>query len=315
MPTHTNPSLQEFLHLPTPEIRRLVRAAGPKVVVFPINGTRRWFMLEHGGRSFADPIAAYTDIVIAKHIELYKLFFDHGLDTLVTPVIGAEVLETRDEYMEKVGAQGLAGLASRPEFLEFYEHYGVRVRFFGDYRDALQATPYEYITQLFEDLSQKTLANDRCRLFFGVFADEYRAHEFMIRNAVERYRKTNWVPSRQAVVEAYYGEYLEKADLFIGFDRLSVFDYPFLNWGGEDLYFTVAPSLYLGERQLRRILFDHLYSRRVEEPDYLRLPADELKQLKQFYASHQETILGLGHPASDIWLPETHPPKPEVHEP
>ena len=36
-----------FHTLPRPEVARLVRAAGPKVCVFPINGTRRWFMLEH----------------------------------------------------------------------------------------------------------------------------------------------------------------------------------------------------------------------------------------------------------------------------
>ena len=38
--------LESFLQLPLEEAARLVRADGPKVAVFPINGTRRWFMLE-----------------------------------------------------------------------------------------------------------------------------------------------------------------------------------------------------------------------------------------------------------------------------
>ena len=42
-------SLNEFLGLPTEEVARLVHAAGSKVCVFPINGTRRWYLLESDG--------------------------------------------------------------------------------------------------------------------------------------------------------------------------------------------------------------------------------------------------------------------------
>ena len=122
--TEKYPSLEEFLNLPTEEVAKLVRASGSKVVVFPINGTRRWFMLEYGDQEFEDPIAAYMDIAMQRHIELYKLFFDHGVDTLLTPVIGPEILATRDGYMQKIGAEGLARLVTYPEFLSFYEEYG-----------------------------------------------------------------------------------------------------------------------------------------------------------------------------------------------
>jgi tuberculosinol/isotuberculosinol synthase len=298
-------SMLKFLDLPTHEVSLLVRKSGHKVAVFPVNGTRRWFMLEHGALQFEDPIAAYTDIVIKRHIELYRLFFDHGITTLVTPVIGAEVLDTRDDYMQKIGAEGLASLATRADFLEFYEEYGVRVRFYGDYRNALRRTPYEGIISLYDELTYTTRANDRFRLFFGVFADEQKADEFMIGYTADYYRDQKEAPSRRAVVEAYYGEYLEKADFFIGFDRLSVFDYPFLNWGGEDLYFTVAPSLYMTDLQLRLILYDHLYSRRIDEPDYLALDPPALERLRNFYDANNLTILGVGKPGSRIWLPET----------
>ncbi|MBL8089584.1 MAG: hypothetical protein KF758_04995 [Anaerolineales bacterium] len=296
-------SLTEFLKLSTPEVAKLVKASGSKVVVFPINGTRRWFMLEHGNKKFDNPIEAYTDIVIKKHIELYKLFFDHGVDTLITPVIGAEVLETRDDYMEKIGAEGLASIATRADFLSFYEESNVRVRFYGDYRNALTKTPYENIVQLFDELTKKTLHHQRARLFFGVFADERKADEQTAKTAVDYFQKKGEVPSRNTIVENYYGEYVEKADIFIGFDRLSVFDYPFLRWGGEDLYFTIAPSLYMNEKQLRSILYDHLYTRRAEEPDYLALQPETFAELKNFYQTHQDTVLGTGNLKSDIWLP------------
>jgi len=54
-------SLENFLELPAKEVAQLVRDSGPKVVVFPINGIRRWFMLEYGSRKFDDPIAAYYE--------------------------------------------------------------------------------------------------------------------------------------------------------------------------------------------------------------------------------------------------------------
>jgi adenosine tuberculosinyltransferase len=295
--------LEQFLELPTPDVAQLVKASGAKVVVFPINGTRRWFMLEYGKQKFDDPLAAYTDIVIKRHIELYKLFFDHGIETLVTPVIGAEVLATRDDYMEKIGAEGLASIARRPDFLSFYDEYNVRVRFYGDYERALKDTAYTDIVGLFNDLTQKTLTHERYRLFFGVFADDRTADEATARSAIEHFRSNGAAPDRRAIVEAYYGEYVEKADIFIGFDRLAVFDYPLLRWGGEDLYFTITPSLYMTSRQLRLILYDHLYTRRVDEPDYLSFEPGALEQLKSFYTANQDIVLGTGKLNSNIWYP------------
>lgn len=296
-------SLPEFLKLSTQEVATLVKASGSKVVVFPINGTRRWFMLEHGDKKFDDPIAAYTEIVIKKHIELYKLFFNHGIETLITPVIGAEVLETRDDYMEKIGAEGLASIATQADFLSFYAEDKVRVNFYGDYRNALENTPYKNIITLFDDLTQKTQRHQQARLFFGVFADERKADEQTAKFAVDYFQKKGEVPTRDVIVENYYGEYVDKADIFIGFDRLSVFDYPFLRWGGEDLYFTVAPSLYMNEKQLRMILHDHLYTRRVEEPDYLSLSTEAFNEIKKYYQAKQDVVLGTGKLTSNIWLP------------
>jgi adenosine tuberculosinyltransferase len=259
--------------------------------------------MEYGKQKFEDPIAAYTDIVIKRHIELYKLFFDHGIETLVTPVIGSEVLDTRDDYMEKIGAEGLTSIATRQDFLSFYNEYDIRVRFYGDYKRALNNRPYTDIIGLFNDLTQKTLKNERYRLFFGVFADDRKADEAVARSAIEHFRSKGEAPDRRTIVEAYYGEYVEKADIFIGFDRLAVFDYPLLRWGGEDLYFTITPSLYMTDRQLRFILYDHLYTRRVDEPDYLSFEPGALEQLKSFYTANQDIVLGTGKLNSNIWYP------------
>ncbi len=297
-------SRDEFLSLATDEVARLVRASGSKVCVFPINGTRRWFMLEYGDREFEDPLAAYMDIAMQRHIELYKLFFDHGVETLVTPVIGPEILATRDGYMQKIGGEGLARLATHPELLSFYEEYGVRVRFYGDYRQHLAGTSYEFLIGLFDDVAEKTRSHDRFRLFFGAFADNLNSTARVAELTVGYFKEHGAVPDRKKLVEMYYGEYIDRADIFIGFDRLAVFDYPLINWGEEDLYFTVAPSSYLTAKQLRAILYDHLYTRRTLEPDFADLPPEAYANLRAFYHTHQDNILGTGQIRDGYWRPE-----------
>ena len=109
---------------------------------------------------------------------------------------------------------------------------------------------------------------------------------------------------RDEIVAAYYGEPVPPVDLFIGFDKFSAFDYPLLNLGKEDLYFTAGPSLYLSERQLRGILFDHLYTRRMPEPDYELLTPEQWEELRDYYEQAREGTLGVGRLRAGMWHPD-----------
>lgn len=298
------PNLEEFLELPTQEVAKIVRASGSKVVVFPVNGTRRWFVMEYGEQEFTDPVISYLDISMRRHIELYKLFFSHGVDTLLTPVIGPEILETREAYMQKIGAEGLARLAIHPELLTFYKEFDVKVRFYGEYRKYLVDTVYEYLIELFDQVTEKTKKNSSYRLFFGAFADQIIATEALAKFVVQYFSENGNTPSRKEIVEMYYGEYLQKADIFIGFDRFSSFDYPLLNWGGEDLYFMVAPSSYLNDEQLREILYDHIYTRGVPEYDFMSSSGNSSTEIKNFYYKNRNLTLGTGHLLNGTWIPK-----------
>ena len=293
----------KFLNLPVEEVAKLVRASGSKVVVFPINGTRRWFMLEYGEAEFEDPVAAYMEIAMNRHIELYKLFFDHGIETLITPVIGPEILATRNEYMQKIGGEGLARIATHPTFLSFYKDYDVKVCFYGDYRKHLMNTPYEHLSDLFDSISDTTSNHNQFRLFFGAFADNLNATTVVSELAVQYYQEHGKVPDRKTIVEMYYGEYVNKANIFIGFDRLAAFDYPLINWGEEDLYFTTSPSLYFDKYQLRNILFDHLFTRRTPEREYETLTQEEFKCIQEYYRNNVDSIIGIGKLYHGLWIP------------
>lgn len=292
----------DFLNLPAPDVAAHVREAGPKVCVFPINGTRRWFLLEHPQQPDADVLAAYLAIVEQRHIDLYRLFFDHGVHTLLTPAFGPDLLERGDEYIQ-IAAEGLARLATEDLFLAFYRDYDVRVRFYGDYRKHLGHTRFAYLCDLFDDLTARTLTHTRHRLFFGLFAHD--ATETIAQLAVQHFRQHSRVPDKRTLIELYYGEYVPPVDLFIGFDKFCAFDMPLLATGNEDLYFTVSPSPYLTAPQLRAILFDHLVTRRMAETDYSALERDEWKLMRSFYRTNIGNTLGVGarQTHGDYWYP------------
>ena len=192
--------IETFQNLPTTEVARLVHAAGPKVCVFPINGTRRWFTLEHSPQPGNDPALAYQDIVGQRYIELYRLLFDHGLDTILNPVFGGELLELGEGYAKMI-TDGMARLATHSAFIDFYREYGVRVRFYGDYRRFFAGTPYAFLSDMFDEVTARTIAHDRRRLFFGVCAND--AAETVARLSIDYYARHGRVPDKRTLVELY----------------------------------------------------------------------------------------------------------------
>ena len=296
-------SLERFLQLPTNEVAALVKATGQKVCVFPVNGTRRWFMLEHADKIGDDFLKAYMDESIKNHVHLCAMLFDHGVDTILAPVFGHDLMRRGDEYTKRVGMDGLVRTATDKNYLDFFSQYNVKVRFYGDYRDVLTGTPYEYALKAMYEVTEATKHNTNVRLFFGVFADE--SVETAARLAVEHYLAQGAVPDKQTLVRKYYGEDLPPISMFIGFDKFSAFDMPLLATGEEDLYFSVSPSPYMNQQQLRTILYDHIYLRRAPEPDYTKLSSEQLDWLRDFYRRNKDHVLGAGSLKFDLWLPQT----------
>ena len=88
-----------FEEMSAPEAASLVKTFAPLVVVFPINGTRRWYQLQQ--TVTPDKLAgdSYVDAMEQHHIQMYRLFFDHGIHTLLTPIFGPDLMERGDEYV------------------------------------------------------------------------------------------------------------------------------------------------------------------------------------------------------------------------
>jgi adenosine tuberculosinyltransferase len=294
-------NLTTFINFSNEQLAETVRHDGPIVCVFPINGTRRWFLLEHASETGDDPIAVYMDITGKRHLELYRMFFDHGIDTLLTPVFGPDLMDRGEVYLERVGVDGLGRLAEHPDFVRFYDEYQVRVRFYGDYHKILAETPYADLCDRFDAITRRTKNYQKHRLFFGVFAND--AAESISNLAIQYFKEHGTAPDRKKLIELYYGEPVEPVNFFIGFDKLSAFDMPLVATGSEDLYFTTAPSPYLSNEQLRQILFDHLYNRKTEEPDYPSMAVEDVEWMRKFYQDNLNKTIGVGAVRGGIWFP------------
>jgi adenosine tuberculosinyltransferase len=293
--------IETFQQLSTCEVAQLVRDADCKVCVFPINGTRRWFILEHPHQAADNFVDAYLQIAGIRHLELYRLLFDHGIHTLLTPIFGPDILE-RDSDYQPIIEQGLLWLAQSPEFLAFYDEYDVRVRVYGDVERCLHRSPYASVLKAFEALAERTASHSRHRLFFGIGAND--PAEQIAQIGVEYYQQKGVLPDKRAIIESYFGEYVEPVDFFIGFDRLAAFDMPLIATGDEDLYFTVSPSPYMDTKTLRAILYDHLYTRQVSER-YAEFTPEDWQTLTHFYRQNRHHVLGVGRQSArgGVWYP------------
>lgn len=294
--------LERFLQLHTDEVAEIVRTSGTKVCVFPFNGTRRWFLLEHSNE-LLNQSTAYVETTIQGYVRVYKMLFDHGIETVLAPVFGKEILTRGEKYMTMIG-DSMKLLAQHPQFTSLYADYQVRVRFYGDFRKELDRQ-HQHITESFDKISEQTLRHDKHKLLYGVFASD--AAQVVAELSIAYYQSHHRIPTRDEIVRMYYGEELDKADLFIGFEKFAAFDYPLLQWGNESLYFTIAPSLYITQTLLRKILHDHIYQRPTVELDYDLLSEEERTSLRNYYRLRRDDAYGVGHMRDGIWYAEINP--------
>jgi adenosine tuberculosinyltransferase len=294
---------QQFQNLSPSAVAEIVREKGPRVCVFPINGTRRWFLLEYPQDDAEDYWESYMDIAARKHVELYGLFFEHGIETLLNPIFGPDILERGDDYMS-MSAPGMAMMCTHPIFREFYEKHDVRVRFYGEHRRYFGPTKYAYLSDVFDKIADETRHHTKHRLYYGVCGSDATLSiaEFAIRHYLDK----GCPPDKNAIIEMYYGEVLPPVNLFIGMDEFAAYDYPLLMTGHEDLYFMISPSSYLSGEQLRSILYDHLYVRQTDnEVDYATFSEADWQSMRAFYQANQGKTLGVGklHPRLGYWYP------------
>jgi tuberculosinol/isotuberculosinol synthase len=229
------------------------------------------------------------------------MIFAHGIDTILTPLFGSELLGRGSAYSQYV-LSGLSQLADDEVYQEMFAA-GVRIRFYGDYEEMLDAPIFRPTLEACASLAAATASGNGPTLLIGLFADS--PHATLARLSVEFAQRWGRPPDRRELIEAYYGLAVPDLSIYLGFAQPVLFDIPLLATGQEDLYVTLNPSPSLTEKQLREILYDHLVTRRVPEVDYDKLPDEAQDALAEYYKRCSGVTMGIGliDPLTGVWKP------------
>jgi adenosine tuberculosinyltransferase len=298
-PPSSVPQLSEWLEWPTERVARWIAdRSRPVVMGWPFNGTRRWYLLHQR----KDPdIDDYVATLTRRQAELHRMVFAHGVSVILAPLFGTELLQRGPNYIRYL-LSGMLQLADDEVYREMFAA-GVRIRFYGDYEEILDASTFRPMLDACADLAAASASGDGPLLLVGLFADA--PYPSLARLSVEFAEKWGRPPNRRELIEAYYGLAIPDLSLYLGFAQPELFDVPLLTTGQEDLYATLTPSPSLTEKQLREVLYDHLVTRRTLEADYDTLSDEAQAALAEYNERYSGVTLGTGRidPLTGLWTP------------
>lgn len=274
----------DFLDLDHDAVTEIVaeHPSHPLGLAIPFNGTRRWYLAAFDKSSDDLYSDDYPVQVLRRLLAIMGMMFADGIDTIYTPIIGRDLAERGDDYMQ-FSAAAVASVGSE-EALDWYCARGIEARCYGQ----LELLPPE-ARQTVLRLPPNQRAPHRLR--YGVFAD--RPLPDIIARTVQLYRATGTEPTAEEVIAHYYDGPVAPVALWIGSDQPTVFDVPLMIHGNTALYFLQFPTLFLDRRTWRRLLYDYLFVRGDQET----LHPDNI-------ASHRH-ITGLGQRQDGYWVPST----------
>lgn len=269
-------TLEEWLYLDDQTLAPLVAQKLSTVVIY-LNGTRRWFL------SLDQDWSNYARLTGAAQRDLSQLFYRHGLQTLIQPLLGYDLLERGQAYLELAIAQGLALLADE-SYRRWYHQAEVRVSFYGDWPVSLPQLGFAEVAQQLHEITRETASYSRRRLLFGVFADHSPDYFIPLARQFDK---------GQDLLAHYYGQPVGPVELILGSGQPAIWDLPLLDINKANLYFIQAPTFCLNEVTLRHILYDHLYQRVNDDKLYTEMTPQDWRTPE---------VLGLGQQTRKGWI-------------
>jgi hypothetical protein len=300
--------LNELLVLPDHRFAEWLRSIDPAVAVaIPVNGTRRWWRLSRGGRpALPNPVDELNAYLLAAQDQLLatqRLILEHGVAAIITPVMGGRLIARRDAAYAQAVFSSLK-LLVRPEVLEFYRAIGTRMCFYGDYPRVLSENGAGDLLPQLEQAVAQTAGNGNRLVLYGLWAHDTVTAATSC--AIAFYQAHGRAPSREDLIEAYYGTPVPLPRIYIGVGKTKVYDIPLLESRRMSLYYAAAPTLDLKAGTLRAMLFDTLVARLAKEQDALKLSADEFDRLQRYVNLNADHVAGLGDFDEELgfWTPQ-----------
>ena len=303
------PDKTSFMELPVEEVRRLVlQKKNPLTGIFVADGNRRLVMTQTGLIPTADGFyEAYLKIITEFFMENLRVFFSHGLHTLLFPLFGSSLLARDETYRQTVMPELVRILFNSEEWQSFYREQGIRIHAYGD---------LNLLDRHFNDLNlmekikqgeQLTAAHPHHRLFYGFFSNSAFDRTF-IEESRRFLHDHNRVPNPGESAKIYYGEPVDEADFFITSTRPGYLGAlpPFAYGKNTRVYTLAAPGVFaLNENTYREILFDIFHSEpHAAGTNPAGIDADSLRELGNFYRRNRNRVIGTGKMIGQWWVPD-----------
>lgn len=298
---------EEFLKLDVEACAALVREHGKKTCVFWVNGTRRWYLLEHRAQlssgQVEDYAAAYAEACAEQLTRCLHLLYSHGIDTVIIPALVPLNMLRGNEYMDDYLLGFVEQMVNNSRFRSVIQHHRIRGFGYGEMEEMLTEGQRDRFVRAKETATGWTAGHDGGRVFFGFCAADSANAALIALKRIGNERDPLTL-TRADLVHAYYGDVIDRVHFSIAHGRMSAHSTPFM-MAGEDLYFMVSPSFYFDETILKAILYDHLYERRINDLDYELLTEHNWAELRELYRSSRHQVLGLGRQniSGKVWTP------------
>jgi hypothetical protein len=300
---------RKFTSLSPAEIAALVRKHGrPKVGVFVPDGTKRLGLALSNALPGTDDFLSRTATLSIQYAQdNLRVFFDHGLETLLVPMFSKSVLARGERYRQDVALKILEMLFRSEDWLEFYRTYQIQVRVYGD-KDFLREVGCRVALPWIAATQELTVQHQRHILLYGIGGDPW-VGAGLAELGVRFFQERGRMPTYEEQVEAYYGKPVKPADFFIMSTKLSgAGALPPLICGRETaMYFLIAPGVWaLTPEVYKEIVYDLIFLRNYHEPEGVARTSalQQAEALQDYYTSWRTVVIGLGRIIGGTWTPK-----------
>jgi len=299
---------KDFLNLPADEVKHIVQKhEKPKTGIFVADGTRRLVMCQNRFSPTSDDFyKEYTKVFVDSLMKSLKIFFEHGLQNLFFPLFGPSLLLRKNKFQTITIPTAYQKIFLSDEWLNFYRENGIRLKAYGDLSQLNKIdTLHLNMADGIKNTIEATASNDKHTLYFGFMSENTPCME-MPEMIINFYKSHQRPPDYREMLETYYGEPIRKADFVIFSDKLSHRALPpFISTRKSKIYYLPVPG-YLGfnERNYRRMLYDLLFVQPVDSiPEYAAEELNNIESLRDYYATHQDTIVGVVEKSGNLMVP------------
>lgn len=296
-----------FLKMPAPEIANLILAQKrPQLGVFVPDGSRRLVLALTDVDPSSESFYRLSATLPARYLlESLKVFFSHGLPTLLVPILSSSVLKRGGRYNRLTALTGLELLFASDEWLQFYQEYDIRVRVYGNL-SLLHGSECQPALDWIEATVQKTAVHQTHTLYFAI-GESATLGEGVAEMGVRFFQENGRLPTLPEQICYYYGEPLPTADFFIMTSKMSGMGAlpRFLVNGDTELYFLpAAGAMGLNTHTWRLILHDMLFARMGLHGKHVQeaLSGAERAALNAIYHDEMQSVIGLGEQIGNIWV-------------